>query len=290
MAVKAHPARLYAILARKEPVAVVFRRGPSKQVLLIKWNLNDDTFEYGQWFKGRIYERRCDLSPNGSLLIYFASKQKPPLITWTAISRPPYFTALALWPKGDCWNGGGWFVTDKKIRLNHGPLQTALHSDFGLGPIKVVGLAEFGGEDDTVWDIVRKRDGWGRAESGNAIEQKEWRDGWRCDPPQRWTKTNPKNNDLVLQMEIVGVANREAPWYQIRFNVTESAKTITELGLCDWADWDHHRGELVYARGGCLFRQRYELKRSFAPVSLADFNALRFSDVIAPDSARQWPK
>jgi hypothetical protein len=171
MPLKTHPARIYAILARDEPVGVIFRRGPSKQVLLIRWNIRDDTFEIGQWFRGRIYERRCDLSPNGKLLIYFASKQKPPLFTWTAISQPPYFTALALWPKGDCWNGGGWFVTDKKIKLNHGMLEAALHPDFRPGPIKVAGLAESGGEERTVWDIVRQRDGWERTEIGNAVDR-----------------------------------------------------------------------------------------------------------------------
>ena len=114
------PARLWVLLARREPAGVIFRRGPTKQVLLIKWNFRrKDSFEFGQWFKGRIYERRCDLSPGGDLLIYFAAKQKPPMYSWTAISKPPWFTALALWPKGDCWNGGGWFVDDRKIRLNH---------------------------------------------------------------------------------------------------------------------------------------------------------------------------
>src|SRR5438874_12985200 len=80
MAIKiTSPARLWALLARREPVGVIFRRGPSKQVMLIKWNTQQDSFELGQWFKGRVYERRCDLSPNGELIIYFAAKQKPPL-------------------------------------------------------------------------------------------------------------------------------------------------------------------------------------------------------------------
>ena len=87
------PARLWVLLAREEHVGVVFRRGPSKQVMLIKWNTRNDSFDFGQWFKGRIYERRCDVSPNGELLIYFAAKQKPPLYSWTAISKPPFFTA-----------------------------------------------------------------------------------------------------------------------------------------------------------------------------------------------------
>jgi len=82
--------RLSVLLARSAPVGVIFRRGPSKQVLLIRWNLEKDTFETGQWFKGRIYESRCDLSPDGKLLLYFAASQKKPYISWTAISRPPY--------------------------------------------------------------------------------------------------------------------------------------------------------------------------------------------------------
>ena len=68
--------RLYAILARESHRAVVFRRGPSKQVLLVSWNTDTDAFTEGQWLKGRIYERRCDLSPDGELLLYFAANWK----------------------------------------------------------------------------------------------------------------------------------------------------------------------------------------------------------------------
>ena len=113
--------RLFAILARDARVGAIFRRGPSNQVLLIKWNLEDDSFEPGQWFKGRIYERRCDLSPSGRRLIYFAANHKKPYYAWTAVSRPPYLTALALWAKGDCWGGGGQFERENSILLNHGP-------------------------------------------------------------------------------------------------------------------------------------------------------------------------
>ena len=59
------PPRLWVVRAKDAPIAVIFRRGPSKQVELILWNMHKDTFERGQWFKGRIYERRCDLSPDG---------------------------------------------------------------------------------------------------------------------------------------------------------------------------------------------------------------------------------
>ena len=68
------PARIHAILPRKGNCGVVFRRGPSRKVAVIGWELDRDRFTVGQWFKGRIYEYRCDLSLDGTYLIYFAAK------------------------------------------------------------------------------------------------------------------------------------------------------------------------------------------------------------------------
>jgi len=282
---KKSPARLFVLLAREEPVGVIFRRGPSKQVLLIKWNLRDDTFETGQWFKGRIYERRCDLSPNGKFLIYFAVKQKPPLYSWTAISKPPYFTALALWRKGDCWNGGGWFLDNKTIRLNHGSLDDPeLRRGFRPGPIKIAGYAEFRGEDDTVWDIVRKRDGWSCHNEGESIDRGGVR-GWDLDPPQTWTKIGRRG--YLLEQSIVGIGGKAAPWYQIEYRVLKEGKVLFDIGRADWADWDH-KGNLLFAKDGCIFRQYLSSLNRPEPRQLADFDDLKFEDVPAPASAKDW--
>src|SRR4051794_37027692 len=59
------PARLHVLLARDANVGLVIRRGPSKSVCTILWNRERDTFKLGQWMRGRIYERRSDLSPDG---------------------------------------------------------------------------------------------------------------------------------------------------------------------------------------------------------------------------------
>ena len=72
------PARLHVILAREAPKAVVFRRGPSGRVCTVGWDLATDTFTMGQWLKGRIYEYRSDLSPDGELMIYFATDFRRP--------------------------------------------------------------------------------------------------------------------------------------------------------------------------------------------------------------------
>lgn len=96
-------------------MAVVFRRGPSKSVRTMLWDRKRDTFRMGQWFRGRIYERRADLSPDGKFLICFAMNGRPNTETggsWTAISRTPWLKAIVLLAKGDCWHGGGLFTRD----------------------------------------------------------------------------------------------------------------------------------------------------------------------------------
>ena len=118
------PARIHFFIARKKNIAVVLRRGPSAYVQMLKWNLNSDTFEAGQWFKGRIYEQRCSLSPNGQHFVYFASKFSDHQMKtkvgecWTAISKPPYFTALEIYPQDDTYGGGGFFAADNQLSVN----------------------------------------------------------------------------------------------------------------------------------------------------------------------------
>jgi hypothetical protein len=117
-----HPCRLAVFLARKTATAVILRRGPSKHVEMISWYTRRDVFEYGQWFIGKVDPLKCDLSPDGQLFIYPAQKNSRHALNhqvdgylhyWTALCRPPYFTAMTLWPH----DGGGSFEDDQTIRL-----------------------------------------------------------------------------------------------------------------------------------------------------------------------------
>jgi hypothetical protein len=38
--------------------------------------------------------------------------------SWTAISTPPYFSALAIWPSIGRWTGGGAFASERDILIN----------------------------------------------------------------------------------------------------------------------------------------------------------------------------
>lgn len=149
--------RLFVLMARERPVALVLRRGPSGWYHLILWNTHEDTFDHGAWFKGRIYEERCDLSPEGDLFLYFALKGSTWSTsyegTWTAVSRPPWLHALTLWPQGDTWGGGGRFLEQRKVGLWLSNVPAA-HPDHPVSGLEVTTLepppwrpSDLGGND-----------------------------------------------------------------------------------------------------------------------------------------------
>jgi hypothetical protein len=287
--------RLYAILARRAPVGVIFRRGPSKQVLLIRWNLEDDTFETGQWLKGRIYERRCDLSPGGDVLIYFAANWRPPYKSWTAVSRPPFLTALALWPKGDAWGGGGHFISRTVIALNHPPCQMGRTAASSLAPstkIQPFGKCSGGGEDNPIWHARLMRDGWAMVCEGRLLRRRlRSKVGFEFDPPIVYRKPQPaQRGRCLLQMSISGIAEKDGAWYVTEHSLIRDDQ-VEVIGRSDWADWSRS-GDLLFAKGGQLFRLRCEdgaLPPLASSVELADFSNLTFEPRESPPEARVWP-
>jgi hypothetical protein len=289
--------RLYALIASHAPVGVIFRRGPSKSVLLSKWDLRTDTFERGQWFKGRIYERRCDLSADGELLMYFAANYKKPLFSWTAISRPPFLKALMLWEKGDGWGGGGLFSAPRQILLNHRSNEMIRAAGLKLPEsfiVKPLGERSGWGEDDPIWSMRLRRDGWKMVQLSDDVKP-DWKAKvvWKLNIPTIWQKPHPLWPERYsLQMAILGIHERNGPLYQIDYDLVGPKGDIATIGRCDWADWNPN-GDLVFAQSGCIYRlspkhRRFGLIESSRVI--ADFSDLRFQPVQAPPEATVWPK
>ncbi len=279
------------ILAREAPVGVVFRRGPSRQVQVIKWRTDTDCFEAGQWFKGRIYSYRADLSPDGRYLVYFAAKHKPPLYSWTAVSRPPFLTALALWPKGDCWDGGGMFESPAKLWLNHPAVQATL-AEGTLLPAGLKVYAECGGgEDQPVWFRRLRWGGWEQLSQGDF--ELAGIKGYRTYAPIVWRRNRPRSGSVPvpnagdelaveLRMHISMRGFRRVIDFEL---VTADDHRVPFVA--EWADWDR-AGRLVLAKAGTIRTASLQADMSLTERELADFNPNRFKEVISPDWARRW--
>jgi hypothetical protein len=293
---KSVPVRLFVILARRKPVGVVFRRGPSKWVRLIRWDTSTDHFQPGQWFHGRIYERRCDLSPDGSLMVYFAQKitrrtladQKGYTYAWTAVSKPPWLSALTLWPKGDSWHGGGLFEDQRHLWLNHLPDRSEPHPNHvpPSNKLKVIPNPQAGGEDHPVFFRRLKRDGW--EFEGNVVVKRS-KKGSVLTTHDLWTKRHAVLNHTLQMTAVATIEDRKSGQgaYFEKYCLVPDGSAALDLQDASWADWDRS-GRLLLAREGCLFEVDVRPDGRVREQQLIDLNNDRPEPVRAPQEANRW--
>lgn len=270
------PARLHVLLARNASQAVVLRRGPSKQVCSIGWDRRHDTFEEGQWLRGRIYERRCDLSPDGRHMIYFAMNGHWGSATggsWTAISRAPYLRALVLLGKGDGWHGGGLFTGPDRYWLNDGYGHRVLRDSKELRrDLGHVPSPYYGGECPGVYYHRLVRDGWTYHEHIEASRQaaltvfeKDLGSGWRL--------------RKLAHEEVGAPVGKGCYWDE---HELEHERGI-RIACPDW-EWAERDGNrlLFGSRGGLYRVARPKGDVLEEPTLLHDFNGMRFVARAAP--------
>jgi hypothetical protein len=274
------PARVHPILARSANTAVIIRRGPSKSVCTMLWDRRNDTFKLGQWLRGRIYERRCDVSPDGKHFIYFAMNGKwggPVKGSWTAISRTPYLKALALWPWGDCWNGGGLFLTDSRFWRNAG-----YHADEPdtVGRLRKKLVEEpgypfeegYGGECPGVYYLRLQRDGWKllrdestSANANIAVFEKPLPKGWVLQKLAHASINHPVGSGC---------------YYDTHRLLHQENGTTVKHPEWEWADLDRKR--LVWVSKGVLYAAQIHGKGLGDVKVLHDFNDMTFEAIAAP--------
>jgi hypothetical protein len=276
------PCRLFVYLANDAPLAVVLRRGPTDWVRLSLWNTADDTLEHGQWMKNRVYERRCDLSADGTRFVYFARGSSGPAgifeanrDSWVAVSRPPWFSALALWFVGGTYYTGGFFPDRHTLWFGFGSdhgepdvgsVPPSLHISTDHPP-HIDRTNDW--PDRTVWLNRLLRDGWSPVNGAKR---------------ETWQRARP-NGDLVLLMS--WPADPSAAFndpLSIEYALLrESDGDMIPVGAASWADWDQ-RGRLVLAKDGRLF----EWKAPDRFVEIADFNTQEPDPAPSPPDTRIW--
>jgi hypothetical protein len=299
------PPRLDVIVARAAPKAVVFRRGPSRYVQLWLWDLETDKIEPGQWFRGRLYSRRADLSPDGQFLAYYASVFRPPHYYWTAISRPPWLTALAFWPKIGNWGGGALLEAPGLIRLNHGFIpswsETKLAEGFIVPPSwRVERLFEGAGwgDDDPIHSLRLERDGWIWDEPRNVLieERTEPIAATRDIPPttrRRRLSYTPGSDPIDLRVRKSGNQGKRSQWFvETADLVTADGRVLHDLGRVDFAEIDHDRG-VIYGVAGRLQRLVHEgpappRDSGFERRFVRDLTNSTYSRRPSPPEARSW--
>jgi len=274
------PARLHVLLARRSRQALVIRRGPAKAVCTVGWDRSDDSFAMGQWLRGRIYERRCDLSPDGRHFIYFAMngrwQSRATGGSWSAISRTPYLKAVALWAKGDCWNGGGLFLSNSEFWLNGG------HDVLEPPPVRLHQAAK-----------SPARPPHGNNECLGVYFIRLLRDGWTqtcADEIHKWhsvvTFEKPINAHWTLRKRATGKIHEsgDRQGRGVYFDEHDlvhagSGEVLAKPGW-EWAEVDGRR--LVWAEAGCLYAGTVDKDGLGAQRRLRDLNCMNFEPLAAP--------
>jgi hypothetical protein len=281
--------RIYAIVAAKAPVAVVFRRGPSQWWHVGRWHLDTGAYEAGAWLHGGLYPRRCDISPDGELLCAFVRKRtragfieahdsQPD--SYIVVSRTPWLQALVAWREGTTWGRGFHFVETAKRsdrtfangEPDHGDGEQLLRR-FGLHPYEVIQYA------------VERRRGWSEDGESPVRSQAEV---WDESRKAVLTKVRP-GGDGNLVLRDTGLhygppaIEHRAPTFTLNDGFGERA--LVDAG---WADWAPNGLLLVATLDGTL------QMRDPDSLELAVVHAHAISNCVpdpqpAPTWARDWP-
>ncbi len=279
--------RVCGFIARDARIAVLLRRGPSKQVRMIKWHLSSDRLEKGQWLSGRVYPERSSLSPDGELFLYFAGKFKASVDTFTAICRPPWFTALGFWPSRGTWGGGGVFISNREIALG---INVKEKNDCRSFPERFIVGSASGRSAAALWPGE-----WIIMQRGREADTPDPTMRRRYDPPAISARVNPCNARISLERHLVGVYEINGPLHVREFQIVRHKKpgpAVERLGRLDWADWDHS-GDLLFSADGLVFRRPFRVVQgsgSAPDVVVADLREDVFTNIPPPKKAREWPE
>ncbi|QDT57427.1 hypothetical protein Pan44_54960 [Caulifigura coniformis] len=276
------PPRLQVIPASEAKVAVILRQGPSKEVACLLWNRQTDEVQLGQWLKGRIHGSCSDLSPDGKHFLYCADdhrmNRRATADTWTAISVPPYLTAIVLHDEARGFTSGGYFVDNRRFWLNSvdqhidvrsSGLECVRYLREGHGPVRV--------GETSVALLKQLRWGWSLEDPGNAEKP------GTCEVAQALRKTLPG-----------GWVLRKADSSRGRDGKPLAGHGLEPHELCppddrptlhfpewDWGDWLDDR--LVWCAQGHLWTADFDPHNGLAePRSLYDFCGMKFESRPAP--------
>jgi hypothetical protein len=275
------PPRIFGIAASRAPVVAILARGPSRWSRLGRWDVARDDYERGAWLAGTVYPQRCDLSPDGRWLSYFALN---PSSTWKAgwtyiaISRLPWFTALAAWGTDGTWTRGVRFVEDRTSWALSDPDEgdaAPLRRRFGLELRRARTFA------------VERERGWTETDD---TPPRAPDDAWDEKRARFVTVQKVRPGDASTRLLVSGrfAAFRDSRNHDPEVSyVLERAGTTGTLDGVQWAHWDASGRLLVATTDGRLQIRSGDT----APGSIVwetDLSADEPDPRPPPDEARAW--
>ena len=199
------------------------------------------SYEPGSWARATIYPQRCDVSPDGRWLVYFALK---PSAEWElgpayiAISRLPWLTALAAWGIGSTWTRGMQFLEDPSVWQVDEPHVGGLGAVRGRFGLRLSNAHSF---------AVERRRGWTEtADTPPRAPDDAW-DERRGDRIVL-EKMRPGSNGserLTVRGTYAAIRELHGIRTDIRYDLHRADGSIHLEGV-QWADWDP-RGRLLVA-------------------------------------------
>jgi len=245
--------RIFCIPALKATIAAVIRRGPSAWFQLGKWDIERARYEPGGWLKASLYPQRCDLSPDGRWFCYVTLKGSARWkvgSAYVAVSRLPWFTALAAWSTDGTWTRGVHFVEGTGIWQVSEPDEGSVAACRGTFGIAVSPATTF---------AVERRRGWVEAPGS---PPKAHDDIWdlRRAGDLRMEKARPGSAGAVrLRVHGEFAAFRSGPSGragQACYGLVEDGR-VTPLEDAQWADWYSDGRLLVATTDGKLQIREY---------------------------------
>jgi hypothetical protein len=276
---KAPDCILKGIMASQSPVCVIFRKGPYRLVQVIKWYTDTDRFEEGQWLAGQIDPHTVHLSPNGQLMVYNAESPEYRIhqrrtsnpMAWTAVSKPPYLTALSIWFFDDCQYNHtdhcGSFVSNKLLKIDLAGRLLKPDREISRGKHKPT-IEALDGQDST---YLERSEGWETLSQLICPEK---------GVPYRVHSKQKKVGLITLTL----IKGRRDGISNNRY--TTEPPIGPAFKKTDWADFDQS-GRLIFAQNGKLFGARL-IDHNWQIKELADFRLNKFEEVVAPDWAQVW--
>jgi hypothetical protein len=149
------------------------------------------------------------------------------------------------------------------------------------------------GEDDLVYFARLEPDGWELVEAPTKTKDDFGGRVWiEFSPPLRWRKRNPKwPKRHSLEMSIIGIQEKDGPWYLVEHAVTRRHDQTDNIGRSDWADWSRS-GDLLFGMDGCFYRAPCKegvLVALHDAAKIGDFSQLHFEPIQASSEFRRWP-